>query len=1303
MTGKTLRYSFGRLGVLLCAGLMGLTSVGAGAPVPASPAAGVDIGKPALPAGQHPRVLFTAADLPAIRERIKDPVGAECWREVRGGAFGNSGEVLAELAKNSPEWVAKQKEDSKRDGLSSHATRCMNAAFVALVGEDQKDIDAAVKLMQIWLSAYSAEEAAKPVESWGCMYYALAYDWLYNYMSEADRAQARLLLGRMLGEPTRKTFDSAWYLLRGHFSGRDTTNWTPICTGHLGITALSIEGETKFNPEILPLAVKCTRAYLTDGITPDGAMYEGMNYGVGGYGTHTLPHLVLAMRRRGVDLLAGTHLSQVPLWVSYELLPWGGEANSYNKSAGQMGVGTFLPTFLAQEYDGLADYMFMNCSAPAPYPMRPEAKLALIHGIPPVKPASPAELKLPLSRWFSMRGMVFCRDGWGPENTHFSVNTNFIGKGHSHADHGTFCLASHGASFFADSGNGTGGMNPYASDAHNLVHIDGMAQSTGESAVESYIRSVETGTYTDVIDIDQKLAYSRVLSGSLGDVVRWKLYNPVQHADRRALFIRGATGALVLLTDQIQKDSRKHEYDWLGRSERNNNITVDGAKFQITERFGGKFMRSMTKGAVTTLEREKVDPGTYRGWALVRGEPGPPCWSSNTFAVNGKAAPYNTSYFGLGNFRAGWTWLQIKPDKKEEIAVGPDGKLKFEIRWQSGGRVALAVFSSDPKWEPGSLVPAENKDCIVLTASDVKEGGGDWQFMEHPKSVLDGIFLGPTSPALSVEPNFKGTGQPLLHAKLNAEAGRYLVLMVPHYAADQRTVNFAGDKLNQAATVKSAGGVDLLGGSVDGEAVTGELETDALAACVSYDASGKLLGYALINGTRLRCRGQVLLANATKPVQVTAGSGSFSLRAPGGAKADCDLLGAAKVTVNGSLTAAPAGKLAALVTPELPKTWQVDVSPDGRIVTVKGDGPQPLLVKAPLAVDCIVNGVSRYFCLTPAGEICPTLSQGTGIYETIGEIKAEALVSSINPSTPAELANADLFDPSAQGQKILLAKGAELRLKLPLPGLGVYRLQATVAADAAGELNLTLNGQPLGAACGLPKNKSFATTASESFIAADATAELAFRLSGGGSLALLNLILIPELKPVTEQYWTAIGPFPTPWSPAGDSSGAAVLTGLTTVYPPEKNVDLYNVCKLADKRELRWHLPTPEENSRKRDNISFTRRLGVMNGQICYGVTTVVSPAARSAQLAVECDYWANVWVNGTPVTSTRDKGSVAADGAQFNGWPYALPVQVMLKKGDNQIMVKCHGGSGSSYVRVMISDPGDLKFSAPGTAVQKP
>ncbi len=1250
---------------------------------------GIDVGQSALPPGEHPRVLFSAADLPAIRERMSDPVGAAAWNSLNG-VF--SKDLLRQLEVNDPDWVAAQRVESRQEH-GRYPGICMSAAFVARVEGDSKKTEAAVQLFRVWLDAFTEEEASEPVRSWGFMQYALAYDWLHHALTEEDRVRARRLLVRMLGEPTRDMFDTDFHLLAGTSSRRFTSNFTAICASSLTLTALAIEGEAEVHPDILPLAIHCFRSYLQDAISPEGGMYEGTHYSVGAFGSHTVPHLILAMRRRGVDLLPQSHLDRIPTWMAYELLPWGGEANAFNKASGQMAVGAALPTFLAQEYDGLADYLFANGNPPPPDPISPHDLLTLINGIPAVRPVSPGEAKLPLSRWFSTTGMVFCRDRWDDHDaTHWSFNVNFIGQGHSHADHGSFCLASHGALFFGD-GHGSPGLSSYASESHNLVHIDGVAQSLGESAVESFIRSVETGAYADVIDIDQKLAYDRVLANEMGGKRAWRLYNPVQHADRRSLFVRGATGPLIMLSDQIRKDSRQREYEWLGRSEAHNHMSADGARFQIVERFGGKFMRSLTKGAVTTLSREGAPSGKYRAWALVRGEPGPPQWANNVFAVNGRVVPWRTTYFGRGNHRGGWSWLRLKPGGDDEIDVDDKGELKAEIRWNTGGRVALLVFSRDPQWEPTGLPPEDGGEFVVMGAADALEGGGDWQVMERAQGVLDGWFMGPTPPELTVYHNFKETRQPVLSAKLNDTSGRYLAVFSPSDATRPRPITLGDDLLSQSAIVRNQDGIDILGGSVNGEPVTGELETDALAASVSYDAQGKLLGYAMLEGTYLRCRGETLVEKADRPVQITVGRGDARLRAPGGTTVRCVIPDQTKLFINGLQRITPTGEMVELNVPPVSNSWRIEISGDGRKVEATGDGPQPLLIAAPRAVECVVNGVSRYFVRTEDGRISPVLSRGTLIYQTLGEVEAGVLLDEVDPETPAKGVDAAVFDPTMRGRRILVAAGGTLKLNRTLAP-GAYAMMATVAGEEPCELSISIDGESLGSPVQLPGSGQFVSTGFEKFTARKSSSALDLKTSSGTPLALQRLVLFPELQTIGARHWMAIGPFPSPWRRGDRLSAAAVKAGLDAVHPPEKEIDPDGVYSLADDAELRWARHPGADGE---ERVDFKRILGVKRGEISYAATVVTSPDERSALLSIEVDWWANAWVNGVPVVGTRDPSAVERDGAQFSKYPaQGWPAEIRLRKGVNEILVKAHGGSAGNFIRVMISNPGDLEFRSP-------
>ena len=86
------------------------------------------------------------------------------------------------------------------------------------------------------------------------------------------------------------------------------------------------------------------------------------------------------------------------------------------------------------------------------------------------------------------------------------------------------------------------------------------------------------------------------------------------------------------------------------------------------------------------------------------------------------------------------------------------------------------------------------------------------------------------------------------------------------------------------------------------------------------------------------------------------------------------------------------------------------------------------------------------------------------------------------------------------------------------------------------------------------------------------------------------------------------------------------------------------------------------------------------------------SPDAREADLLIGCDWWANAFLNGAAVRSSRDPIKVDADGAAFNTWK-PTPARIRLQKGENILLVKGHPGSMANWFSCFISDPGDLRF----------
>jgi len=103
--------------------------------------------------------------------------------------------------------------------------------------------------------------------------------------------------------------------------------------------------------------------------------------------------------------------------------------------------------------------------------------------------------------------------------------------------------------------------------------------------------------------------------------------------------------------------------------------------------------------------------------------------------------------------------------------------------------------------------------------------------------------------------------------------------------------------------------------------------------------------------------------------------------------------------------------------------------------------------------------------------------------------------------------------------------------------------------------------------------------------------------------------------------------------------------------------------------------------------VDFFARYHEYSKGICYAVTYLYASSARPARLANGVDYWAKIWLNGELVKDLSERRYAPRKG-QFK-------LDVPLKAGRNELLVKVHSGSSGNGFWMAISDPGDLKFAA--------
>lgn len=1218
------------------------------------------------PAGEHPRLMFTKADLPVIRKRLKTKLGKKMLEKLRAGTRN----LERVSAKKDAKSIAKLKRDAVNKFSRIPRQVRMTAFLYILTGEKQYG-KLAKKIFLLWVNSL-LKENLKPQDNWGEPEYAMVYDWIYELLTPAERKNARQVFKDCLDENVVKMFDNAWWLSGPSASLRNSFNWTTICSSGLALTALAVEGEVEYPKAILDLSIKHMRNFLDNGIAVDGAMYEGLTYPTG-YGTDLTPYMLIALKLRGIDLIKSTNLSKVPHWFAYEMLPWGGEGQAMNKGTGNFDSGTFT-TFLASEFSGTANWIYYNAAGHDPGIDRTEPTIAFINGIPKKDPKPPGHL--PNSHHFSTNGKVICRSGWGPRDAHYVFCVTPLGAGHSHADQGTFCYADDGVNFIADSG-----ASNYASEEHNIIMIDGKGQAQVESATEAFIRSADFSNYTDIIDADLKLGYERFLTGCLDGPWYWMQYNPVEKADRRSMFVRGISGPFLIIADDFKKDDKVRQYKWLLHSEVNNQITVDGRRFKIEERFGGKFLESLGKGMESTLSANNPKAGKVHGWVLVRGVPYSRWWSNTILKLNGKAVPYNTTYFQLGLHRKGWYWVPILPKGPNTSPVLnlPQGKVTVDLISQTGAQVAAAVFSRQYDWKPGFKLPENSKDFIVLKADTATHGKKPWKVLDDPKSELQGVFLGAKIPELKVTKS-KVTKQPVLEAIIKAKSAKYLCVMATVSENRKRSLKMPIDAAGQSVILRSAIGADIVAGAVSGSTTTGCLRTDATTAVVSVLFNDKIKYYAMMSGTSAVYKGKVL-------VKFTKGSGSVIydgnkvvVRAtPGAVLNYADLKNEKSVQYK---------------VPVLPNKWTIKKSKDGRLLEVTGNGPLPLAISgAKNAIDVKVNGVSRWFVKGVDGKLYPSLENGTEcfVYKyAMGPKQIAAMAPGI------KLTKA----PGSKSPVAEISKQMTLTMTNPVPAecnvtLNYYAAEPGKVVFKFNDMVKTVDIKPEQAGCRL--NINFASLKLKG-------AESKLTLTPNGKPIWLSKIIInPQLELIRAENWKIIGPFRSQWA-RPVSSNEFIKEAMETVYPPEKNIDFSQQYSGDSGQKVKWHDCVPETIVRFDLDKGVTfRQIGVKQekninnskytGRVCYGVTFIKSPDKRNAVLGIACDWWANAYINGKKVISERAKALKANDGAEFNT-DGIVEAPIKLKKGWNTLLIKCHGGNGGNRYVPYITNPGDLEFS---------
>ena len=246
----------------------------------------------------HPRLLFGAADVPALLEKSRDPAMAR----IRSSLLERADAVLAAppivpsiTKRGEPDPPGETKGIASARALQG---RVLTLAMAFTLTADRRYRDKAVALLDDALASWRiwVDTAHAPpydlMTGENAMTFGLAYDWLYDSLTAGERTRLREGVERRALQPyldavVRET-PMSWHTARH--------NWNTVCNGGATVLALALGADSKLTPHVLERSVPAMELYWRQ-LGDDGGWDEGTGYWT--YGHRYALIAAEALRRSG--------------------------------------------------------------------------------------------------------------------------------------------------------------------------------------------------------------------------------------------------------------------------------------------------------------------------------------------------------------------------------------------------------------------------------------------------------------------------------------------------------------------------------------------------------------------------------------------------------------------------------------------------------------------------------------------------------------------------------------------------------------------------------------------------------------------------------------------------------------------------------------------------------------------------------------------------------------------------------------------------------------------------------------------
>ncbi len=650
----------------------------------------------AVPDGPQPCLLFSTAEISAIRRRLDESGNVATWQDILARASDYCSVNSSRYA--DPEALDQPIEGVRIQVLAHHFGRRLTEymqtlGFAYQMTGERRYAEHGVKILVATAEKLPASDERVAKSFAGARGdlmrgYALGLDWLGETMTDAQRSiveetaaeYVRVLINEGMKEET-------WWVPSHNFMG--------VAFGAAGCLAIKLRDRFPDEaPSWIRICAERITKWFDEGFDDQGAYFEGA-----GYAQYGLSNAVLfadALRRNGgPNLFDHPHLRQVPHFFAMSLLPGERVFDARNDSH-YRGFSDPFMLRLAGEFDSPpAKWLVQQCST-----SQSPIQLMWENDVPAKDPRASGESE---AEHFVGRGLCVFRTGWRSNSVMFATEAGpFHPVTHNQADKGHFTLHGLGHRWAIDSGYGNN-REPGGRDqtvAHNCVLIDGEGQA---------LSGAGAGTNGRIVKYDDNPGYGYALCDAT------EAYNvnskgqpgaTVRHALRHCLLVRpsGAVPAYAIVLDDIEKDDAKRDYTWLLHTDEHNTIEISDAGVTILPQSisGGAFVETpsevRSKGSCTWAFATD-EPGDYVVWARVRarGETAPQSDSFYVQVDDGTPVAWH-----MPNARR-WTWGRVAdgvPAAPVSFPLQPgQHTLRFLTR-EAGAQVDRILITTDPNAAP---------------------------------------------------------------------------------------------------------------------------------------------------------------------------------------------------------------------------------------------------------------------------------------------------------------------------------------------------------------------------------------------------------------------------------------------------------------------------------------------------------------------------------------------------------------------------------------------------------------------------